>query len=135
MKGNYICILEKWQMLRFLVIGSGATLVHIIIGMLLLFICKNSIPIFLINFIAFVFAFLFSYFGHKYFTFKADGNLIKFLCVAILGFVFNSLLLYLELKAGVNRKIALPISIAVIPVVTYFLSKIWVFNKDYCNVQ
>lgn len=133
MKKNHIFILDKWQILRFLVIGSGATLVHIITGMLLLFIYKESIPIFLINFIAFVFAFLFSYFGHKYFTFKANGNLIKFLCVAILGFVFNNLFLYLEIKAGFDRKIALPISIAVIPVATYFLSKIWVFNKDHCN--
>ena len=86
------------------------------------------------NFVAFLIAFLVSYFGHRYLSFAGNVRshlhaLPRFLTVAIAGFTGNQILLLGLLQhSQLPFWIALGIVMLVIAIATFFSSKYWAFR-------
>ena len=120
------------QVFKFVLVGVLATLVHLLIGFLLLQAGWNPLAA---NAVAFSVAFLVSFFGHLRYSF-ADQNvdtstsLWKFVIVALIGFSCNEFLLMalLYLPTMIDY-VALFISTATAAILTFLLSKIWAFKK------
>ena len=124
------------QGLWFCITGSAAAATHFICLVALVHYI-NLAPQ-LANPIAFVFAFLISFFGHFRFTFRQiDQNLLatlwRWLFTSILGFILNQLLFLLGLKLfGVHfyGVVWLVVTI-VVTIITFILAKFWAFaSKD-----
>jgi putative flippase GtrA len=119
------------QMLRFGVVGALATVVHMVIGYLL--IASNWQP-HTANFVAFGTAFMVSFVGHLGFSF-ADQDISlssavwKFTIVALMGFACNQALLTILIASGhLPNTLALCASTSCAAVLTFFLSKVWAFR-------
>ncbi|MCS2609039.1 GtrA family protein [Halomonas dongshanensis] len=120
---------ESFQLFRFFVVGGGATLIHLAIAALLIFLFP-FLHIYAVNFISFLTAFLFSFLGHQYFTFKRQGSLAKFFSVSVLGFFLNNIVLTIGLAFHFPKMIAILIAVMSVPFLTYIVSKIWIFRGD-----
>ncbi|MCL1127453.1 GtrA family protein [Shewanella surugensis] len=117
-----------WQLNRFALVGVLATIVHLSVSRLVFFYQANF-PEFGVNAIAFSIAFFVSFWGHKHFTFQVNGSMMKFLGVSLLGFVVNNILLFYIINAGfLTGWNAILLSTLSVPILTYFLSKLWVFR-------
>ncbi|PZP55839.1 MAG: GtrA family protein [Micavibrio aeruginosavorus] len=136
MKNLYTIYKERyaghvWELVRFGIVGVGATLTHLLAAFLLRH--QTEIPLIAINIIAFLIAFGVSFIGHHYWTFqgasKKSESLPKFFGVALSGLAASTLLLSLLIRLDIaNDFVKLFISIIIIPFVTYFLSKFWAFR-------
>ena len=115
------------RLIKFIFIGAIATLVHLAAAIFFLYIFKN-LSLFVINFIAFVIAFAFSYIGHRYVTFSKSGSIVKFFFTSMAGFVLNSFVILVGQYAQLNDKLCLVIAITIVPVFTYILANLWVFK-------
>ena len=117
-----------WQLNRFAIVGATATLVHLSVSRLIL-LYHDNLPELEVNSIAFIIAFFISFGGHRYFTFKAQGSIVKFLGVSVFGFsVNNALLFYIVETHFLTGWNAILLSTLSVPILTYFLSKLWVFR-------
>lgn len=112
--------------LRFALVGSVATLVHMAVAALLL--QRWGWPAHGANLGAFLVAFVVSYLGHRHITFARAGSPWRFLLVALAGFGLNNLLLTGLLACGVPALYALLVATALVPVFSYLLSSGWVFR-------
>lgn len=122
--------LEKnnMQFFKFILVGGGATAVHLGVANLLFFFFKEDVSIYAINSFAFLNAFLFSYIGHRYITFSCQGSMIKFFLVAFAGFLLNNSILTFGLFLNFEKITALVVATILVPIFTYFLSLMWVFK-------
>lgn len=111
---------------RFLLVGLIATAVHLFVANVILWFFDTS-P-YLANMIAFLLAFFFSFYGHRYLTFKVDGVMWKFFLVAISGFLINNFILSILLFFGLRDMVSLTIATLSVPVITYLASSLWAFN-------
>ncbi|HIF9231318.1 TPA: GtrA family protein [Photobacterium damselae] len=117
-----------WQINRFAIVGLLATAFHLSV-VRLYFLLINEPSEYKANIAGFSIAFLFSYFGHRHFTFSKEGSFFKFLMVALIGFFINNLILTSLLHSGfVTGWIAVAISTLCVPIITFILSKFWVFK-------
>ncbi len=117
-----------WQLNRFALVGGMATLVHLSVSRLLFF-YRGDLPELMVNSVAFFIAFFVSFLGHRHFTFKTQGSIIKFLSVSLLGFLINnSLLFYIVQTQYLKGWNAILLSTLSVPILTYILSKLWVFR-------
>ena len=116
---------EIRRILAFGLVGVGATLIHLIFAQLALFATKMPM---LSSLIGFVPAFVFSYLGHRHFTFSdaAHGSVFRFFVVAFSGFGFS--VFVLEALETLQPWLALTVSIGVIPLWTYVMVRLWVFS-------
>ncbi|WP_062268349.1 GtrA family protein [Endozoicomonas arenosclerae] len=121
------------QLIKFIVTGGTAAAVHLFI--LWLLVDLNELTPLLANPLAFLLAFIVSYFGHSLWTFNHKqhvhhNTLVKFLLVQLLcSFVLNQGLYTLLLTySHLNYLVASFIVLAVIPLVTFTLSKYWAFK-------
>ena len=78
-------------------------------------------------FLAFAVAFWFSFFGHRYITFQKQGAASKFLLVALFSLAVRNLILSGLLFAGLSGLLPVVIATLTVTVLTYVLSRIWVF--------
>ncbi len=122
---------DLWQIFRFGIVGIVATLVHM--GVATLLSMTTEIPLVLINTLAFLVAFGFSFCGHYYWTFSRQSeygrSLVRFFLVALTGLLASTLLLSVLIKLDfANDVTKLVISIVIIPVVTYYMGKLWAFR-------
>ena len=115
---------EFWRLVRFGFVGGGATLVDL----------GTSIALFhtwpaehLVTTLAFAVAFWFSFFGHRYITFQKQGAASKFLLVALFSLAVRNLILSGLLFAGLSGLLPVVIATLTVTVLTYVLSRIWVF--------
>ncbi|WP_299490970.1 GtrA family protein [uncultured Shewanella sp.] len=117
-----------WQLNRFALVGGMATLVHLSLSRFILF-YQDNLPELTVNSVAFFIAFFISFLGHRHFTFKTNGSIIKFLSVSLLGFLINnSLLFYIVHSQFLTGWDAIFLSTLSVPILTYVLAKLWVFK-------
>ncbi|HBB85375.1 MAG TPA: GtrA family protein [Sulfitobacter sp.] len=119
------------QFLRFGMVGLFATIVHMMIGFLL--IQANWQPV-MANLLAFTIAFVVSFIGHLGFSFadqevSLSNALWKFALVALIGFAGNEVLLIVLLSVGNQTEVmSLWTSTGCIAFLTFALSKFWAFR-------
>lgn len=118
---------EILRLMRFCLVGTGATLLHLSVAATLFYFVFDWSS-YVVNSIAFSFALVFSYVGHKKFTFGRDGSIIKFILVALGGFLINNIFLSVILFYGGDRFISICISTVLVPVITYIFSLFWVYK-------
>ena len=122
------------QLLRFGMVGLFATIVHMMIGFLL--IQSNWQPE-MANLLAFTIAFVVSFIGHLGFSFadqevSASSALSKFALVALIGFAINEGLLIMLLSDGdLSDTVSLWISTGSAAVLTFALSRLWAFRSPH----
>lgn len=135
---KYCSLQEIFTLIRFGIVGIIATLVHIFSAWILLDNLQINNAI-IANTIAFLIAFIFSFLGHYFWTFKANKDninirksIIKFFIIAVTGFSINtfllSILLYFNIVA--DEKFAIIIALIFVPIFTYILSKFWGFKSN-----
>ncbi len=123
-------MLSLTQPVKFTLVGGAATLIHMGTGISL--ISLGSPPL-AANIWAFCTAFLISFIGHFYFSFKGHGKPMRlafprFLAVALLGFGANEFLLFLLVKSDfLPPAVGLFLSTASVAIMTFFLSRAWAF--------
>lgn len=123
--------LEKHkQFIIFLFVGGSSALVDI--GSLYLFnkilLWNNELSISL----AFILGLVFNYFAHTYFTFQNKAsvvNLIKYLILVLLNYINTIVLMYLLTEfLHIDIIIAKVITLPIIAITTFVISKIWVYK-------
>ena len=107
-------------------VGGGATLVDLGTSALLLHSWPQMMEN-LVSTLAFCVAFGFSFFGHRYITFQKQGAASKFLLVALFSLAVRNLILSGLLFAGLSGLLPVVIATLTVTVLTYVLSRIWVF--------
>jgi len=116
-------------------VGFSAMFVHFytVTGILV----PLEIPPLMANTCGFLVAFIVSYFGHTYLTFKHPdaktapslSGLFRFFMVATAGFVLNQVVFYLLLTlTHLGLDLSLGITLVLISGITYLLSKFWAFK-------
>lgn len=124
---------EALLLLRFGVIGLGATGIHI--GLVWTLLRHTTLPVLLANAMAFATAFCFSFAGNYLWTFQSPGNpgkaMRRFLVISGSAFLINSFLLSGILRYGVfSAWEATLLSSCAVPVITFLASRIWGFEKQ-----
>jgi len=124
---------EVWTLVRFSLVGGGATLLHFWVASLLVVAWEAS-P-FLANAAGFATAFLFSFVGQHFFAFRSrrrvTATILRFTLVALTAFLASNLVL-----AGLVQWQALPplaatlLAACVIPAVSFVLYRWWVFHPS-----
>lgn len=115
---------------RFTLTGGAATLVHLAVALLLI---RFGVPPLLGNLVAFVTAFMVSFWGHHLYTFAGHGArarqaLLRFMAVAGIGFLTNEAVLFLLLRLSpMPPEFAVILSTATAATSTFLLSRHWVF--------
>ncbi len=121
------------QLARFGLTGGTASLTHLLVVVLLVEVLKLH-PL-RANIIGYFSGFIFSYTGHRYWTFADTTQSIKFtlpsfLFIACINFVLNQSLFYFFFtKLHIDYPIALVMTISIIATFTFLLGKHWVFKK------
>jgi putative flippase GtrA len=118
------------QVFYFGVVGISATLTNYIFAVLSYE--YVGLNIFVSQFVGYCLAVMVSLFGHSKFTFETKLNtnvIFRFVIVSLTTLVVSEfLLLYLERSFSLSHRISLLVVVVFIPVITFFLSKLWVFN-------
>jgi len=123
------------QVAKFGTVGLFATATHA--GVYALCAGLFGIDPLLANLVAFVTAFSISFAGHVHWTFKQEGyassakasKLVKFLVIALLGLVLNSIFTWIIVGHWrLHYLWAVTPMLSVTPLVTFLLSKRWAFR-------
>lgn len=116
---------ELRRIVIFGIVGGGATLIHILVANLFHAAIKDRVTASLVGFCL---AFVFSYLAHHQFTFHdaVKGSPFRFVIVAGSGFLFS--LFVLDHLAAYPAWLALTLSIGVIPLWSFLMSRLWVFR-------
>lgn len=121
------------QVITFGIVGFAAFSVHFL--SVTFWVSMGMAPL-IANILSFLWAFSVSFLGHNYFTFpnkkrKKRKASIKFLTVALIGFAFNEAIYWILLRFfNMQYQAALLIVLLFIPVLTFTLSKLWVFKHE-----
>jgi len=81
----------------------------------------------LVTSIGFFVAFWVSFFGHRYVTFQSHGKITNFLVVALFSLAVRNVLLSGLLWIGLSGMLPIVIATLAVTILTYVLSRIWVF--------
>lgn len=124
---------DHWfgQVGRFGAVGVTAAVVNFVVVLGL--VSAGLLSPLLANIFAFILAFQVSFFGHKRWTFKHDGAHLsaasKFFIVALLSFLLNEgLFAALLTGAQLAYPLALLLTLAIVPPLTFAFSKVWAFK-------
>lgn len=118
------------QVARFGLVGAGATFVHMVVASSAILFGISPLAA---NFIAFVFAFSFSFTGHFVYTFHGQPKspwraLLRFLIVAVSGFLLNQCALFAILQtAGFGAFTSVLVSTSTVATFLFFVSRSRVF--------
>lgn len=118
------------QLGRFGLVGLAASALHYCVVIILVD-HFAYVPL-MANIIGFCCGVQISYWGHRKWTFRGTrashvSAAPKMIVLQSANFVANESLFYLLLSFSIPYNIALPIVLAVLPLLTYFMSKWWVF--------
>lgn len=124
------------QILRFGIIGTLATAINCLLFLWFVNYLK-WLPL-LSNAAAFLVAFIFSYYGHSWWTFQSKNHspkkLIKFLCVSILGLAINSAFVFTSMHVfKLSSYVAILPMIFITPLLVFVISKYYVFQNHPKN--
>ena len=123
---------QKFQLLRFGIVGVSAMCVHML--SVLVIVPFGVVPL-IANVIGFLIAFQVSYFGHARWTFDVQDpnnmqHKIKFFGVALGSFLINEIAYSILLKVfAMDYRIALAIVLVGVAALTFFLSRFWAFRE------
>ncbi|WP_227367885.1 GtrA family protein [Halomonas sp. M20] len=118
---------ESGTLLRFGGVGGLATLVHLSVAGLALWLWPNTSP-FLANLVAFLVAFQVSFWGHRRFTFRKAGRGDRFFVLALAGFALNNGVLgALIASTPVDGFLAIVIATFTVPLLMYVAARFWAF--------
>ena len=119
------------QLVRFSGVGLTALVIH---WSAVLLIVPLGYPPLMANIIAFCIAFQFSFWGHRYWTFKAQSlpkqtTRLRYLIVALGGFVLNQSLFWFLLEfTNLPYQLALFLVLLLVSVNSFIFSKFWAFR-------
>lgn len=116
-----------FEIIRFLIVGSLATLTDLIVSVILLYTTRFNENI--ITTLAFSIAFFVSYFGHKSFTFKSDGKILAFFALALSMLVLRNIIVAIFVHYVVGGLVAIVSAMLIVTAITYIISKFFVFRK------
>jgi len=122
----------RQQLTRFAVVGGLASLAHVVIG--LWSATKLGLPVLVANMLAFSVAVLVSYVGNHAWTFGRSGfhgwHFPRFFAVAAIGLGLNQLIILLTVTlGGLPYLYGLLLVIAIVPGLTFVLSRYWAFMR------
>lgn len=117
-----------YELLRFGIVGAAATAVDLIVTVLL--VALTSLHENLITTCAFLCAFSISYFGHRYFTFQKRGSIVLFFALTVCTLLLRNLVVWLLVMYVTRGLPALITGMVVVTVITYFVAKFKIFNKE-----
>lgn len=132
------------QYARFLLVGGGATLTHVVIFAVLM---EGVMPVPLVaNGLAFMVAVLVSFFGHFAWTYRehtrhlelrsARVELARFMVTALLGLVLNSLIVWLVTGLlELSYLHALVPMATLVPVLVFLVGRYWVFPSQQADAE
>lgn len=119
------------QLAIFGVVGVSATLTHYFVA--LLSHERALVPLYFSNILGYCAAVAISFFGHGKLTFRREldlGVFLRFVVVSITTLGVSELLLFImETWLVLSHRISLAVVVCTIPVITFLLSKLWVFRK------
>ena len=117
------------QLLSFGTVGMLATVVHVSLAYFLMI--QTETNPYLANLAGFLAAFGISFIGNARLTFRYDGNLsgpaVRFLVISLASLALTSTITALVEAYGLPRWTYVAMTLAVVPPVTFLLSKFWVF--------
>lgn len=118
---------------RFGLVGFLSTTVHIAIVWHLL--ALASVGPMLANTLAFLTAFCISFAGNYLWTFRSQGSprraIFRFFVIAVSAFVVNTLVLaFLVHKSWFSPVVSAVLSASLVPVISFFASRLWGFESD-----
>ena len=115
------------EVLRFCLVGGFATLTHL--GVAALLVQRfASLNVFTVNLLAFTCAFWVSFAGHRYFTFRTKGSVLKFLVSSLVGLAVNNTFLAVAFWMSSAELLSIVTAATIAPVVVFILSRFWVFK-------
>jgi putative flippase GtrA len=119
------------EILTFGVVGVSATAAHYFTALIL--IEWGHVNLHLANFLGFSAGFGVSYLGQSIFTFKASlswPTLAKYLVLAVSNYFISAITLeFLSDFLNLSHRIALLIMVMILPLMSYFVSKKFIFKK------
>ncbi|MGD8911928.1 MAG: GtrA family protein [Candidatus Thiodiazotropha sp.] len=119
------------QVFYFGVVGISATLTNYLIAVL----CYEyvGLNIYASQLVGYCLAVMVSLFGHSKFTFNTQlttGVFLRFITVSLTTLALSEVLLhFLETSFSLSHRVSLMVVVIFIPVITFFLSKLWVFSE------
>lgn len=129
---------EIITVIRFGLVGLLSTAVHIAIVWLLLKL--TSVGPMLANMFAFLTTFCISFTGNYLWTFRTPGRprraIFRFFVIAVSAFLVNTLVLaFLVHKGWFSPVVSVVLSAALVPVISFFASRLWCFERDKGSSQ
>lgn len=126
------------QLCRFGLVGGMATIINCTVFVLLADTLKLQ-PL-SANFLAFLSAFLISYFGHSWWTFKHNHHtkekLAKFLTTSLMGLALNSGFVWVLMHCLYQSAyVAVLPMVFITPLLIFFINKSWVFNEASLKIN
>ena len=119
------------QIGRFILVGLVSTALHFAIAT---YLNDIGIPAHVANFIGFLCAATWSFFGNLYFTFRAGGNLRDYImrfCFMSFGLYLTSAICVVLINQWLGQPFIFAMATMVIasPIVSFLLQKYWVFRS------
>lgn len=121
------------QLIRFVLVGITAMLIHWITVIALVPMGLNPLTA---NIIAFSIAFFVSYSGHSYWTFLTSHlthkyRFPRFFIIAVSSFIVNETIYFLLLRhTALDYRTALVIVLGSVSILTFIFSKAWAFRTE-----
>ena len=118
-----------FELIRFVIVGGMSTVVDLVVTTVLVF--TTALNANFITTIAFLTAFLVSFFGHRYFTFKRKGSMLSFFALAVSTLILRNIFVWFILHIlNLSNYPALIIAMVLVTSITYFVAKFKVFKGN-----
>ena len=120
---------QFYELVRFVIVGGAATVTDLAVSIVLFF-AYPGMSENVITTCAFCIAFFVSYFGHRYFTFKQEGNILKFLALSCSMLVLRNIIVFVLVRIWMPGLTPIVLAMALVTVITYLISKFMVFKQN-----
>ena len=118
-----------FELIRFVIVGGMSTVVDLVVTTVLVF--TTALNANFITTIAFLTAFLVSFFGHRYFTFKRKGSMLSFFALAVSTLILRNIFVWFMLHIlNLSNYPALIIAMVLVTGITHFVAKFKVFKGN-----
>ena len=118
-----------FELIRIVIVGGMSTVVDLVVTTVLVF--TTALNANFITTIAFLTAFLVSFFGHRYFTFKRKGSMLSFFALAVSTLILRNIFVWFMLHIlNLSNYPALIIAMVLVSAITYFVAKFKVFKGN-----
>ncbi len=119
------------EIIVFLLVGGLATLSHYCVAISSVFFMGLSLQV--ANIMGFGAGFVVSYLGHALLTFRSQitaQSFVRFILLAACNYGLSTLLLFVfSVKFELDYRVAFFLVVSILPVVSFFLGKYFVFQK------